>query len=290
MPLRRQLAANVWGKGFGSRPAGRDQAHRQAQATTDPGYVCPAVALGNASGSTCTAGWREQRRRSLYRGRRSMIDIGTNRPRFVGSLQSLGADASVADVLSERVALSCASANTAASARLVAHRATKHYRLAAHNRVEERACKPDSVPSLGGWVAVIPLGRLLPTVSSDAPEGSRGPRSLSLVLLRVGFAEHPCYHECWCLWTPFSPTPATCRPTFFCGTFPRSLEAAVSGHLALRSPDFPPGFSPRATAQPSPRFVCLARTRRLHHHGLRENTGCGGSWDTTESRRPVATR
>src|SRR6185503_3490777 len=30
------------------------------------------------------------------------------------------------------------------------------------------------------------------------------------------------------------------RRSAFCGTFPRSLGAAVSGHPALRSPDFPP--------------------------------------------------
>jgi len=45
-------------------------------------------------------------------------------------------------------------------------------------------------------VAVIPLGRLLPTASSDAPEGVRGPRALSSVLLQVGFAKHPSYPEC----------------------------------------------------------------------------------------------
>lgn len=41
----------------------------------------------------------------------------------------------------------------------------------------------------------------------------------------------------------FSPTlrrPRAAEPSLFCGTFPRSLEAAVSGHPALRSPDFPP--------------------------------------------------
>lgn len=119
----------------------------------------------------------------------------------------------------------------------------------------ERACKPDSVPARSGWVAAIPLGRLLPTASSDAPEGLRGPRALSLVLLQVGFAEHPCHHECWCADAPFSPFPASlaCWSSLFCGTFPRSLEAAVSGHLALWSPDFPPGsFLTRAAARPSP--------------------------------------
>jgi|GEM_PF-2250241 hypothetical protein len=61
---------------------------------------------------------------------------------------------------------------------------------------KERACKPDSVPGCGSRVAVIPLGRLLPTASSDAPEGVRGPRALSSVLLQVGFAKHPSYPEC----------------------------------------------------------------------------------------------
>jgi|SRR5690349_14292372 len=39
----------------------------------------------------------------------------------------------------------------------------------------------------------------------------------------------------------FSPLPATQGwRYFFCGTFPRSLGAAISGHLVLWSPDFPP--------------------------------------------------
>lgn len=81
-----------------------------------------------------------------------------------------------------------------------------------------------------------------------------GHATSSLVLLQVGFAEHPSHPGCWCGNTPFSPHPASgaCRPSLFCGTFPRSLEAAVSGHLALWSPDFPPGDRPRAAARPSP--------------------------------------
>src|SRR5439155_484644 len=40
--------------------------------------------------------------------------------------------------------------------------------------------------------------------------------------------------------------------TPFCGTFPRSLGAVVSGHPALRSPDFPPATPWRAVARPPP--------------------------------------
>ena len=42
--------------------------------------------------------------------------------------------------------------------------------------------------------------------------------------------------------SPFHPYPRPRgqRRSAFCGTFPRSLGAAVSGHPALRSPDFPP--------------------------------------------------
>ena len=42
--------------------------------------------------------------------------------------------------------------------------------------------------------------------------------------------------------SPFHPylRPRGRKRSAFCGTFPRSLGAAVSGHPALRSPDFPP--------------------------------------------------
>ena len=46
----------------------------------------------------------------------------------------------------------------------------------------------------------------------------------------------------------------TCRRSgwryIFCGTFPRSLGAVVSGHLVLWSPDFPPPLAQRRSLDP----------------------------------------
>jgi len=53
----------------------------------------------------------------------------------------------------------------------------------------------------------------------------------------------PCVHHHW--WTGellprlFNLTCHEDRRYIFCGTFPRSLGAAVNGHLVLWSPDFP---------------------------------------------------
>jgi|SRR5581483_9160272 len=47
--------------------------------------------------------------------------------------------------------------------------------------------------------------------------------------------------------------------SLFCGTFPRSLGAAVSGHPALRSPDFPPAAGAASG--------CL--TGKVFHHHCR---------------------
>jgi len=54
--------------------------------------------------------------------------------------------------------------------------------------------------------------------------------------------------------SPFHPyrSPFDERRSAFCGTFPRLLGAAVNGHPALRSPDFPPVAKRRAAARPPP--------------------------------------
>jgi hypothetical protein len=63
------------------------------------------------------------------------------------------------------------------------------------------------------------------------------------VLLRMGFtrtAAHAAVERA--LTSPFHPCRLRLirrRWSLFCGTFPRSLGAAVSGHPVLRSPDFP---------------------------------------------------
>jgi hypothetical protein len=67
--------------------------------------------------------------------------------------------------------------------------------------------------------------------------------SLYAVLLRVGFTEHPPSRaDLVSSYLAVSPLLRTRGPqrSSLCGTFPRSLGAAVSGHPALWSPDFPP--------------------------------------------------
>ena len=71
------------------------------------------------------------------------------------------------------------------------------------------------------------------------PEGLRAGRSPSyLVLLQVGFGMRArSLARRWALTPPFHPYPfGRC---IFCATFRGSLRAAVSGHPALWSPDFP---------------------------------------------------
>src|SRR5579862_417203 len=71
------------------------------------------------------------------------------------------------------------------------------------------------------------------------PEALRAGRSASyLVLLRMGFGMRArSLARRWALTPPFHPYPfGRC---IFCATFRGSPRAAVSGHPALRSPDFP---------------------------------------------------
>jgi hypothetical protein len=71
------------------------------------------------------------------------------------------------------------------------------------------------------------------------PEALRAGRSASyLVLLRMGFGMRArSLARRWALTPPFHPY--LFRRCIFCATFRGSLRAAVSGHPALRSPDFP---------------------------------------------------
>src|SRR5579863_3189453 len=71
------------------------------------------------------------------------------------------------------------------------------------------------------------------------PEALRAGRSASyLVLLRMGFGMRArSLARRWALTPPFHPYP--CGRCIFCATFRESLRAAVSGHPALWSPDFP---------------------------------------------------
>ena len=56
-------------------------------------------------------------------------------------------------------------------------------------------------------VGIIHLGRRLPVASSDLPEVQRGQRSLTFVLLQVGFAARRRHRRRGCLATPFHRLP-----------------------------------------------------------------------------------
>ena len=116
----------------------------------------------------------------------------------------------------------------------------------------EEVCKPDSVlPPIFAGAAAIRLVPRLPGGSSDRPEGTDGPPAPGLatgppsysVLLRVGFTERPPSRadlvSSYLTVSPLLRAVGAGRSPL-CGTFPRSLGAAVNGHPALRSPDFPP--------------------------------------------------
>lgn len=95
-------------------------------------------------------------------------------------------------------------------------------------------------------------GRLL-AGSSGRTRGCRAGNSPSyLALHRVGFGKRARLPvRRWALTPPFHPYPRSGRYVF-CATFRGSLRAAVSGHRALWSPDFPPlakGRSPGALRQ-----------------------------------------
>jgi len=100
--------------------------------------------------------------------------------------------------------------------------------------------------------AIIPLGRAIAQrLKRPYPRfNERAALPSYLVLLRVGFSMRArLLVRRWALTPPFHPYP---RGRYvFCATFRGSPRAAVSGHPALWSPDFPPlaGRSPDSLRQ-----------------------------------------
>jgi len=81
-----------------------------------------------------------------------------------------------------------------------------------------------------------------------------------LVLLRVGFGMRArSLARRWAFTPPFHPYPR--GRYIFCATFRESPRAAVSGHPALWSPDFPPRDG--AIARPTPAASTLSRRRDM---------------------------
>jgi len=80
-------------------------------------------------------------------------------------------------------------------------------------------------------LAVIPLGRPFPVGSSDTPEGARATQP-SVGLAPGGVCRAGRFPGLRVRTLTFSPVPSgkAGRSSLFCGTFPRSLGAAVSGH------------------------------------------------------------
>ena len=132
-----------------------------------------------------------------------------------------------------------------------------HTQQNAVTEVTEGIDKPDSVPP-GNDRGQRPFfwSRRCRRDRATLPEGPSGkdhpaPRRLAppkgepsySVLLRMGFTRtvaHAAVERA--LTSPFHPCRLRLnrrRRSFFCGTFPRFLGAAVSGHPVLRSPDFP---------------------------------------------------
>src|SRR4029453_4821967 len=140
----------------------------------------------------------------------------------------------------------------------------------------EEVCKPDSVPpprKRGQQPFVWSPG--CPGDRATDPRGAGGPPAPGpeagspsyTVLLRVGFTERPPSRaDRGGFSLPRSPFPRARGPggSVLCGTFPRPPGAAVDGHPALWSPDFPPAFR-RAAARPPP---ARGARRRLLLPGL----------------------
>ncbi len=101
-----------------------------------------------------------------------------------------------------------------------------------------------------------------------------------LVLLRMGFDMRArSLARRWALTPPFHPYP--CGRFIFCATFRGSLRAAVSGHPALWSPDFPPRCRSDRPAHSST-VIVACRAASSGHQG----TSAGESFRIA-ARRPV---
>jgi hypothetical protein len=169
--------------------------------------------------------------------------------------------------------------------------ANKRRKLALRNGTERRTIvsqkwrlglaegigKPDSVPpSQRPGATTIPLVPSLPAGSCDLTrgfcrEGLPGPTTTRVAKGRTplfglapdGVCPHRGSHPGGARsYLAFSPLPpfgrSQWRRSFFCGTFPRSLGAAVNGHPVLRSPDFPLSVSGKRSFDPLRRFEPVA--------------------------------
>ncbi len=101
--------------------------------------------------------------------------------------------------------------------------------------------KPDSVMTHSGVTAIIHLAPRLLTGSSDLTRGLRADHPTLLFGLAPGGVcqASTITGEPVSSYLAISTLPACGWRYVFCGTFPRSLGAAISGHPVLRSPDFP---------------------------------------------------
>src|SRR6266481_7439625 len=108
-------------------------------------------------------------------------------------------------------------------------------------RLRDRLCRSESVSRVlypCGWRSFLWADDCSPA-QATIPEALRAGSSASyLVLLRMGFGMRArLLARRWALTPPFHPYPfGRC---IFCATFRESPRAAVTGHPALWSPDFP---------------------------------------------------
>ncbi len=160
----------------------------------------------------------------------------------------------------------------------------------------ESICKRDSVGAgrrLGSHSSGPPVARRL---ERPYPGASDGPPAPCSVLLRVGFAKRPpSPASLVSSYLTVSPLPAASFPkgrrSPFCCTFPVSRRAAVSGHPALWSPDFPLTANARAAASDCPidsgrRFLLCNRLRQTPGACARKRSGAARP---LHARRPQTT-
>src|SRR5882757_6354433 len=126
-------------------------------------------------------------------------------------------------------------------------------------RLRDRLCRSESISRVlypCGWRSFLWAGDCS-TAQATIPEASRAGSSASyLVLLRMGFGMRArLLARRWALTPPFHPCPN--GRSVFCATFRGSLRAAVNGHPALWSPDFPLSLR-KAIARLTPAWRILA--------------------------------